>query len=158
MLILTEDTKPTLFLLSKLNEKWEQSILLHGNATVGEMDDNNDTFLDRPKGNQINVAYLLDYNDLENSGFGSHFGIQYLVDKRIAGQVGFDDKLPQISQNKYGVNIDINRFQVWNKTGYIFKGKPYQSIGLMNQLTYHKQNSFFGLEITSVNRKPITQT
>ena len=86
-----------------------------------EMDDNNDTFLDRPKGNQINAAYLLDYNDLENSGFGSHFGIQYLVDKRIAGQVGFDDKLPQISQNKYGVNIDINRFQVWNKTGYIFK-------------------------------------
>ena len=130
---------------SKLNEKWGQSILLHGNATVGEMDDNNDTFLDRPKGNQINAAYLLDYNDLENSGFGSHFGIQYLVDKRIAGQVGFDDKLPQISQNKYGVNIDINRFQVWNKTGYIFKGKPYQSIGLMNQFTYHKQNSFFGL-------------
>ena len=29
-----------------------------------------------------------------------------------AVQVGFDDKLPQISQNKYGVNIDINRFQV----------------------------------------------
>jgi hypothetical protein len=46
----------------------------------------------------------LDYNDLEHSGFGSHFGIQYLVDKRIAGQVGFDDKLPQSSQNKYGVN------------------------------------------------------
>jgi hypothetical protein len=67
-----------------------------------------------------------------------------LVDKRIAGQVGFDDKLPQSSQNKYGVNIDINRFQVWNKTGYVFKGKPYQSIGLMNQFTYHKQNSFFG--------------
>ena len=27
--------------------------------TVGEMDDNNDTFLDRTKGNQINAAYLL---------------------------------------------------------------------------------------------------
>ena len=66
-----------------MNEKWGQSILLHGNATVGEMDDNNDTFLDRPKGNQINAAYLLDYNDLENSGFGSHFGIQYLVDKEL---------------------------------------------------------------------------
>jgi hypothetical protein len=89
----------------------------------------------------------LDYNDLEHSGFGSHFGIQYLVDKRIAGQVGFDDKLPQSSQNKYGVNIDINRFQVWNKTGYVFKGKPYQSIGLMNQFTYHKQNSFLDIEI-----------
>ena len=80
------------------------------------------------------------------------------MNKRIAGQVGFDDKLPQISQNKYGVNIDINRFQVWNKTGYIFKGKPYQSIGLMNQFTYHKQNSFLVLEIISENRKPIILT
>ena len=129
---------------SSLSDHWSNSILLHGNATVGEMDSNDDSFLDRPKGNQINAAYLLDYNDLEHSGFGSHFGIQYLVDKRIGGQVGFDDKLPQSSQNKYGVNIDINRFQVWNKTGYVFKGKPYQSIGLMNQFTYHKQNSFFG--------------
>ena len=130
---------------SQLSDKWTNSILLHGNATVNAMDQNNDGFLDRPKGNQINASYLLDFNDLQGSGFGSHFGIQYLVDKRTAGQIGFDDKIPQISQNKYGVNIDINRFQVWNKTGYIFKGKPYQSIGLMNQFTYHRQNSFFGL-------------
>lgn len=129
---------------SQLSDKWNSSILLHGNATISEMDANNDGFLDRPKGNQLNVAYLLDYNDLEGSGLGSRFGIQYLVDKRIAGQTGFNDQLPQSAQNRYGVNIDINRFQVWNKTGYIFEGKPYQSIGLMNQFTYHKQNSFFG--------------
>lgn len=129
---------------SKLSDTWSSSVLLHGNATVGEMDANDDGFLDRPRGNQLNAVYLLDYNDLEGSGLGSHFGIQYLVDRRIAGQTGFDDKLPQSEQNRYGVNIDINRFQVWNKTGYIFPGKPYQSIGLMNQFTYHKQNSFFG--------------
>ena len=73
MLILTEDTEANIVSTSKLNEKWGQSILLHGNATVGEMDDNNDTFLDRPKGNQINATYLLDYNDLENSGFSFTF-------------------------------------------------------------------------------------
>ncbi len=130
---------------SKISEKWSQSFLLHGNGTFGKLDDNKDGFLDRPTGNQLNTTYILDYNDLQNSGFMSHIGINFLKDNRKAGQTDYNWQLPQISQNKYGVGIDINRFQIWNKTGYVFKGKPYQSIGFMNQFTYHKQDSFFGL-------------
>lgn len=101
--------------------------------------------LDRPKGTQLNAAYLLNYNDLNNSGFGSHFGINFVKDERIAGQIGYNKRLNQSQQNLYGVGIDISRFQAWNKTGYVFKGKPYQSLGWMNQFTYHQQDSFFGL-------------
>lgn len=130
---------------SSLSKNWSQSVLLHGNGTFGNIDENEDGFLDRPKGNQINAAYLLDFNDLETSGWGSHFGINYLKDERKAGQTSYNWQFPQVSQDSYGVGIDISRFQVWNKTGYIFKGKPYQSIGWMNQYTYHQQDSFFGL-------------
>ncbi|WP_223608616.1 TonB-dependent receptor [Chryseobacterium sp. OSA05B] len=131
--------------VSPINDKWSQTFLLHGNGTFGDTDMNHDTFLDRPKGTQINAAYLLNYNDLEKSGFGSHFGINFIKDERTAGQIGFDKKLPQDEQGAYGVGIDISRFQVWNKTGYVFKGKPYQSLGWMNQYVYHQQDSFFGL-------------
>ncbi|MBT2621717.1 TonB-dependent receptor [Chryseobacterium sp. ISL-6] len=131
--------------VSPINEKWSQTFLLHGNGTFGNTDMNDDGFLDRPKGTQINTAYLLNYNDLEKSGFGSHFGINFVKDNRTAGQTGFDKKLAQDKQNAYGVGIDISRFQVWNKTGYVFKGKPYQSLGWMNQYVYHQQDSFFGL-------------
>ena len=130
---------------SPLSDKWNQSVLLHGNGTFGDTDMNDDNFLDRPKGSQLNVAYLLNYNDLESSGFASHFGINFLKDERTAGQIGFNKRIPQKDQSLYGVGIDISRFQLWNKTGYIFKGKPYQSLGWMNQLTYHQQDSFFGL-------------
>ncbi|MNK17771.1 TonB dependent receptor [compost metagenome] len=130
---------------SPISDKWTQSVLLHGNGTFGDTDMNDDGFLDRPKGSQLNVAYLLNYNDLENSGFASHFGINFLKDERTAGQIGFNNRIPQKDQSLYGVGIDISRFQLWNKTGYIFKGKPYQSLGWMNQLTYHQQDSFFGL-------------
>lgn len=130
---------------SPISDKWTQSILLHGNGTFGDTDMNHDGFLDRPKGSQLNVAYLLNYNDLESSGFASHFGINYLKDERTAGQIGFNKRIPQQDQSLYGVGIDISRFQLWNKTGYVFKGKPYQSLGWMNQLTYHQQDSFFGL-------------
>ncbi|WP_185681200.1 TonB-dependent receptor domain-containing protein [Chryseobacterium sp. 18068] len=131
--------------VAAINDKWSQTFLLHGNGTFGDTDMNDDNFLDRPKGTQINAAYLLNYNDLERSGFGSHFGINFIKDERTAGQIGFDKKLSQKEQSLYGVGIDISRFQVWNKTGYVFKGKPYQSLGWMNQYTYHQQDSFFGL-------------
>lgn len=131
--------------ISKINEKWSQTFLLHGNGTFGNTDMNDDGFLDRPKGTQINAAYLLNYNDLEKSGFGSHFGINFIKDERTAGQTDFNKQLAQDKQTAYGVGIDISRFQVWNKTGYVFKGKPYQSLGWMNQYVYHQQDSFFGL-------------
>ncbi|WP_312341231.1 TonB-dependent receptor domain-containing protein [Chryseobacterium binzhouense] len=135
-----------------INDHWTQTFLLHGNGTFGDTDMNNDSFLDRPKGTQINAAYLLNFNDLEHSGFGSHFGINFIKDERTTGQIGFDKKIPQSQQNLYGVGIDISRFQVWNKTGYVFKGKPYQSLGWMNQYTYHQQDSFFGLRNYSGNQ------
>lgn len=131
--------------VSPINDKWSQTFLLHGNGTFGDIDMNDDGFLDRPKGTQLNAAYLLNYNDLEKSGLGSHFGINFIKDERTSGQIGFDKKIPQDKQSLYGVGIDISRFQVWNKTGYVFKGKPYQSLGWMNQYTYHQQDSFFGL-------------
>ncbi|MBW8358641.1 MAG: TonB-dependent receptor [Weeksellaceae bacterium] len=129
---------------SALNDKWNQSILLHGNGTLAKMDYNEDGFLDQPTGTQLNAAYLINYNDLDKSGWATHFGINFLQDKRTAGQVEFKKTLDQSEQNAYGVGIDISRFQVWNKTGHIFKGKPYQSLGWMNQFTYHQQDSFFG--------------
>ncbi len=130
---------------SPISEHTSQTILIHGNGTLAEMDYNDDGFLDQPTGTQLNVAYLLNYEDLDHSGIGTHFGINLLQDKRNAGQMSYDKNLDQSEQSAYGVGIDISRFQVWNKTGYVFKNKPYQSIGWMNQFTYHQQDSFFGL-------------
>ncbi len=130
--------------VSALGEHWNQSILIHGNGTFAKVDHNDDGFLDQPTGNQINVAYLLNYSDLDHSGWGSHFGINFLKDRRNAGQMDFDTKKDQSEQSPYGVGIDISRIQVWNKIGHIFDGKPFRSIGWMNQYTYHQQDSFFG--------------
>ena len=129
---------------SQLNEHWNQSVLLHGNATLGKTDSNDDGFLDQPTGNQINAAYLLNYNDLDHSGLGTHFGISFVKDERFGGQTAFDKKIDRSQQTAYGVGINLSRFEIWNKTGYIFKDKPYQSIGWMNQFTTHQQDSFFG--------------
>src|SRR5690606_19924579 len=128
-----------------INKNWSQSILLHGNATTERQDHNDDGFMDQPIGRNINVTYLLNMEDLQKSGLMTHFGINYVNDHRLGGQMDFREKTDIGTTNSYGIGIDIQRFQIWNKTGYIFKGKPYQSIGWMNQFTYHEQESYFGL-------------
>lgn len=128
-----------------INKKWSHSVLAHGNATLERIDNNKDGFMDQPIGRQINTTYLLNFNDIDGSGVVTHFGINFLDDHRLAGQMNFIENNDQLTTNNYGVGIDINRFQAWNKTGYIFKNKPYQSIGLMNQFTYYEQDSYFGL-------------
>lgn len=138
---------------NKINDKWAQSILLHGNATTERQDHNDDGFMDQPIGRGINLSYLLNYNDLENSGLGTHFGINYVNDHRLGGQKDFNEKYDKLSTSAYGIGVDIQRFQFWNKTGYIFPGKPYQSIGWMNQFTYHEQDSYFGLKTYDATQK-----
>lgn len=129
---------------SSLSEHWSQSVLIHGNATITERDSNNDGFLDQPIGHQLNTTYILNYNDIEHKGWASNFGVNLLKDSRKAGQKGYDWEKPQNKQSLYGVGIDIDRFQIWNKTGFVFLEKPYQSFGWMNQFTHHQQDSFFG--------------
>lgn len=128
-----------------INSKWSHTFLGHGNTILNRMDTNEDGFMDQPVGRQLNAAYLLNYQDLDNSGWATHFGLGLLDDHRLSGQMDFIENSDQLTANRYGVGIDISRFQAWNKTGYIFKGKPWQSIGWMNQFTYHEQNSYFGL-------------
>jgi len=135
---------------SQITDKWGQSILVHGNESSKVSDENKDNFMDRPKGNQLNFTYLISYNDLDDSGWGTNFGVSTLQDKRIAGQTDYNINK---QSSAYGVNIDISRLQFWNKTGYIFVGKPYQSIGWMNQFTEFKQNSSFGKRIYSAKQQ-----
>ncbi|MDO5654509.1 MAG: TonB-dependent receptor [Flavobacteriaceae bacterium] len=128
-----------------INRIWSQSVLLHGNATVNRIDTNDDNFMDQPIGRQINATYLLNANDLDNSGYATHFGLSFVDDRRLSGDMDFHADTDKLTNNRYGAGIDISRFQAWNKTGYIYKEKPWQSIGWMNQYTYHEQKSYFGL-------------
>lgn len=137
----------------KINDKWTQSILLHGNATTSRQDHNEDNFMDQPIGKNVNLTYLLNAEDLENSGIMTHFGVNYLTDHRVGGQMNFHEDTDKLTTNAYGIGIDIQRFQVWNKTGYIWEGRPYQSIGWMNQFTYQEQESYFGLRTYNAEQR-----
>ena len=56
-----------------LNDKWSTGLYVHGNLRNNKMDENNDSFLDVPLSNQINIMNRWQYTDTEKGwvSFGS---------------------------------------------------------------------------------------
>lgn len=128
----------------KLNDKWSTSLFMHGNARVSRNDMNDDGFLDNPLGHQINVMNRWQYQNLEK-GWVGFLSARYLNDTKQAGQVDFDKDRDKLTTNYWGSEINTNRVDVSSKIGYVFPEMPYQSMGLQTAFSYHKQDSYFGL-------------
>ena len=65
---------------SKLNEKWSTGVYIHGDRRGEKFDNNRDSFLDLPVGNQINVMNRWQYTNLER-GLISFFNFRFLMIK-----------------------------------------------------------------------------
>ena len=105
-------------------------------------DGNKDSLLDMP----LSRKYSL-YNRWKYSGdnYHSQFGVKYLNDHRLGGQLGF--AVPQATDTippKYGIGIDAEEIEIFAKNGYVFPEHPFQSIGLQVSAKSHRQNSYYG--------------
>jgi len=117
-------------------------MMFHVSGIFKKMDGNNDGFMDNPLSKQLNFMNIFKFQ-LHN-GIEGMFGVNTLYDKKQGGQMKFQENKDKNIQNFYGTNMETTRIQIWNKTGYIFKQKPYQSMGLQTQFVYHQHDSYFG--------------
>ncbi|WP_194766820.1 TonB-dependent receptor [Tamlana sp. I1] len=136
---------------TKVSEKWDTGLYLHGNSHQAEHDVNNDGFLDMPKYNQINVMNRWQYTNPEK-GLVSFINLKFLNDEKQAGQVAFVPQTDKLTTNAWGSEIDTQRYEISGKLGYVNPEIPYQSIGVQTAFSNHKQESYFGL-----NQYNITQ-
>ncbi|MEG0188481.1 MAG: TonB-dependent receptor, partial [Algoriella sp.] len=107
-------------------------------------DMNDDGFLDNPLGHQVNVMNRWQYQNLEK-GWVGFLSARYLNDQKQGGQVDFDKNRDKLTTNYWGSEINTNRVDLSSKIGYVFPEMPYQSMGLQTAFSYHKQDSYFGL-------------
>ena len=135
----------------KINPKWSSSLFVHGNARVKKNDMNHDGFLDNPIGSQINIMNRWQYLD-PDKGWIAFLTARYMKDEKQMGQTLFDPKTDKGTTRFWGSEINTDKFDGHAKVGYVFKDMPFQSIGFQNSFSYHKQNSYFGL-----NEYDITQ-
>lgn len=122
----------------KFNENISTMFFLHGNYMFLETDHNNDNFLDKPLGHQINFMnrWLVKYGDFWDNVTVVHA----LTDTKKGGEKGYftDDKT-----DLYGMKIRTDRYNIFTKNGFLLNDKG-MSIGTILSFTHHKQSSFYG--------------
>lgn len=134
-------------------KKWATTFLLHGSVRPVEMDQNNDSFLDFPTGNQKNFINRWVYNS--GKGLLMQFSLKYLNDYKKGGQTGFNPDEDKFTTNRYGLEITTKRSEFIGKIGYVFPGKPYQSVGFQFSYTDHKHNSYYGFNVHDARQKSV---
>lgn len=136
----------------KYSDKLSSTLFLHGNTRQIKNDMNNDGFLDNPIGKQINILNRWQYNDAEK-GIVSFLNVRYMKDEKQSGQTQFNPDTDKFTTNAWGSEINTEKIEISNKTGYVFPDMPYQSIGFQNSFQSHKQDSYFGLNRYDIHQK-----
>ena len=77
-------------------------------------------------------------------GFEAQFGGSYLKDSRDGGQ--FKQLINNYNDTTllYKIGIDNERWEVYSKTGFVFKNIPATSMGLQLSYLNHDQTNFYG--------------
>lgn len=123
------------------NDKWTTGLFAHVSHLDKRTDENGDSFLDEPLSTRWQFGNRWKYNN--KKGHMAQFGINFLTEDRLGGQVNFEKGMPMGPGNPYGVNIETNRYEGFFKTGYVFpEGKT--AIALLSNFSRHETSSFYG--------------
>jgi len=130
---------------TKVSDKWDAGLYLHGNLRTQKFDRNDDGFLDLPLAQQYNILNRWQYTDPEN-GIVSFINVRYMNDEKQSGQLDFDPDMHKGTTQFWGSEVDTQRFEATAKLGWVNPAVPYQSLGVQTSYSYHDQDSYFGLK------------
>lgn len=127
----------------RFNDKFSVGLLSHANYNPMAEDLNKDGFADIPTGKQYN--FMNKYSYQSGKSFEAQFGGGYLEDTREGGQSkslqkNYSDTLPY-----YLIGIKNKKWELYSKTGFVFRKKPGTSMGLQLSYLNHEQNNKYGL-------------
>ncbi|WP_452225203.1 TonB-dependent receptor [Lacinutrix chionoecetis] len=146
---------------TKVSDRWDTGLYLHGNTHNKKHDVNNDGFIDMPLYNQVNVMNRWQYTNPEK-GFVSFINLKYLNDNKESGEIDFNPDNNRLSPNSvlsgdevWGSEIDTERYEISAKLGYVNPELPWQSVGVQAAYSGHKQNSYFGLNVYDIEHNSL---
>lgn len=136
---------------TQVSKKWATTFLVHGSMRPTELDQNKDGFLDFPTGQQANFVNRWVYNS--GNGWLAQVSLKYLNDKKQGGQTGFNAERDKFTNNRYGLEINTERYEAVAKLGYQFPSQPYKSFGLQVSALRHLHNSYFGYNVHNADEQ-----
>ena len=83
----------------------------------------------------------------------SFLSLRYLDDHKQTGVVDFDPTIDKCLTNRWGSEIDSQRFDASLKLGYVFPLLTYQSFGFQAAYNSHDQKAYYGLRQYDINHQ-----
>lgn len=127
-------------LARRLTPKFAVGLLTHASFNPLVQDLNGDGFADIPTGKQYNFMNKYSYNS--GKGFEAQFGGGYLKDERDGGH--FRQLVKNDTTPLYKIGINNEKWELYSKTGYVFRGRPATSMGLQLSYLNHDQKNIYG--------------
>ncbi len=145
-------------LAQKINDKWSTGLLLHDNFMVNDhVNFSKNGFRDVPVGNIFSGINRWKYEN--GQGLIGQFGFKYLKDDRYGGQIAYspsgNEHLGHGAAPVYGIEFDINRYEIFGKLGYIFPSNRHRSIGLQFSAAAYDQDALYGIRTYDANQKSV---
>jgi outer membrane receptor for ferrienterochelin and colicins len=120
-------------------EHWSMMTLLHGSTQQMDIDRNGDRFMDMPVFSTFNAIQRWSFNN--PGGWEGQFAAQFLTDRKTGG-TGNERATHETNGYHYGTHMQYLRLS--GKTGHIWEGKPYQSMGVQWSLGRYTTTSLYG--------------
>lgn len=131
-------------------KKWLGIASIHTTQPANKVDHNDDNFLDLPQTTKY-AFYNKWINGLKNGqGLYTSISLRYLNEKRVGGQMDFNEETDKGSNLIYGQIIHFSQPEAILKTSYNFNNR--NALSLQSAISKHNQNSFFGSTEYSSNQ------
>ncbi|MBN1107268.1 MAG: TonB-dependent receptor [Bacteroidales bacterium] len=124
-----------------LSSRLSTMLLLHGELQNTTSDHNQDGFRDEPDIVQYNIFNRWDYM---TDRFTFRAGIKYLDEERTGGQFTYQPENPDTWTDGFGIKINTRRAEAFTKTGGVFGPNQSMSVGWIQNVAWHSQESFIG--------------
>lgn len=123
----------------EINDRLSTNVFLHGKSNWLNLDQNNDGFLDQPKGETFVVGNRWFYFSPQNIEVQGGVKGTYMTNN--GGEVNhFTRETPRFN---WFYKQEVQRGEAWAKIGYMNPQKKWQSMGLQLSGLYHKQTTSY---------------
>jgi len=126
----------------KLNKNLSTMFMEHVSDDQSPEDHNQDGFMDEPLYRQFNFLNRWYYS---NEHIRMHAGFKVIKEDRYSGQMAFRKDSIRDIDHPYGIGIMTKRAEGFVKLGYVFNNRLESSFGSINSITYHNQDSYYGI-------------
>ncbi len=120
-------------------EHWSMMTLLHASTQRMEIDRNGDRFMDMPVFSTFNGIQRWSFNN--PGGWEGQFVAQFLSDVKDGGT---GRERAENGNDSYHFGTHMQYLRLSGKTGHIWDGKPYQSMGVQWSLGRYTTTSLYG--------------